>query len=110
MSSLSCAIDSAMAVVRSVSAAQMRRCLAPMPRRTSDPSVRRRVGMPRSSAARTMERVLGPSCTSRSNPRRRLISAARSKGSSAIAAMISRWAVRMHSTANDSSSYATTTL
>ena len=64
VSSLSCAIDSATAPVRSVSAAMIRRCLAPWPSRTSEPELSRREGIPLRAAASTIERVLGPSCTS----------------------------------------------
>ena len=44
----------------STSAAWMRRCLEPQPNCTRLPSVRRRYGMPRATAALTMEPVLGP--------------------------------------------------
>ena len=58
--SLSLAMLSAIALVRSVSAVQMRRCAAPWPSCTRLPSVRRIDGIRRSVAASTMCAVDGP--------------------------------------------------
>ena len=58
--SLSREMPSAMALVRSVSAVQMRRWAAPWPSWTRLPSFRRREGIERSAAASTMQAVLGP--------------------------------------------------
>ena len=94
---------SATAPVRSVSAARIRRCLAPWPSRTSDPAVIRWDGIPRAAAASTIERVLGPSWTSSRSFRSRFTSAATSNGVSWIAARSSSRAVWRHSIANASS-------
>ena len=68
-SSLSCAMDSAMALLKSVSAAWMRRCLLPQPNCTKLPSDKRRNGMPRAKAASTMDPVEGPKRRSSSSSR-----------------------------------------
>src|SRR5471032_1185514 len=89
VSSLSCAIDSAMALVLSISAAWMRRWRLPQPNITMLPSVRRRIGMSRAMAAETMAPVLGPRRTSSSRSRNCVSAASRSNGVSASAALIS---------------------
>jgi len=79
VSCLSWAMASAIALVASISAAWMRRCLLPQPNRTMLPSVMRLYGMPRATAASTMQRVLGPKRTSSSNARKRDSASCRSK-------------------------------
>ncbi len=89
VSSLSCAIDSAIALVASTSAAWIRRWWTPQPNCTRLPSVRRRNGMPRATAADTIAPVLGPRRMSSSSSRSFASAAAVSYGASARAASTS---------------------
>ena len=63
VSSLSCAISTAIELVRSVTVAWMRRRLRPRPSCTSERLLSRRTGMPRRRASSTMADVDGPSRT-----------------------------------------------
>ena len=63
VSSLSCAISTAMALVWSVIVAWMRRRLRPKPSCTSERELSRRTGMPRRRASSTIAPVDGPSRT-----------------------------------------------
>ena len=65
VSSLSCAISTAIELVRSVTVAWMRRRFRPSPSCTSERLLRRRTGMPRRRASSTIADVDGPSRTSR---------------------------------------------
>ncbi|MNT16705.1 hypothetical protein D3C72_1518210 [compost metagenome] len=107
--SLSCAIDSATALVESSSAAWKRRAFEPQPSCTSEPVVRRRNGMPRATAASTMAPVEGPMRSSSSNSRNWAIVASASKAVSFSAAWISASAFSMASLPTASSVYSTTT-
>ena len=60
VSSLSCAISTAIALVRSVTVAWMRRRLRPSPSCTSERLLSRRTGMPRRRASSTIAPVDGP--------------------------------------------------
>ncbi len=111
VSSLSCAMLSATALVPSTSAAQMRRCLAPQPSCTNEPWVRRRNGMPRATAALTMAPVDGPMRMSSSSSRSSASTASTSNGcgSGARTAAISRSAAANAARPTASSVYSTTT-
>lgn len=108
VSSLSCAIDSPMALVVSISAAWMRRWREPQPNITMLPSVRRRIGMSRAMAALTMAPVLGPRRTSSSRSRNSFSAPVRSNGVSASAALIRLCASVIARRPTASSLYSTT--
>ena len=94
--SLSREMLSATALVRSVSAVQMRRWCEPWPSCTRLPSVRRMDGMPRWAAASTMLAVLGPRHSRSARALSRLTVAATSKGVSLMAAITkSRAAIKL---------------
>ena len=107
--SLSWAMDSATALVWSSSAAWMRRALEPQPSCTSEPEVRRRMGMPRATAASTMEPVEGPMRSSSSSSRSWATTLSASKGVSARADCSSSPACSMARRPTASSVYSTTT-
>ena len=107
--SLSCAMDSATALVVSSSAAWIRRAFEPQPSCTSEPLVRRRTGMPRATAASTMAPVEGPMRSSSSSSRSWGITASASNGVSASAACTSLSACSMACRPTASSVYSTTT-
>ena len=107
--SLSCAMDSATALVTSSSAAWMRRACEPQPSCTSEPLVRRLNGMPRATAASTMAPVDGPMRSSSSSSRSRATTAAASNGVSSSAARTSASACSMACRPTASSVYSTTT-
>ncbi len=98
-----------MAPVLSISAAWMRRWRLPQPNWTRLPSVRRRNGILRATAACTIEPVLGPKRTSSSRSRNCVSAPHRSNGVSSSAARHSASASASAKRPTASSVYSTTT-
>jgi hypothetical protein len=95
--------------VRSISAAWILRWRLPQPNITRLPSVRRRNGILRATAACTIEPVLGPRRTSSSSSRNWCSAPARSNGASSSAARHSCCASSSARRPTASSEYSTTT-